>query len=231
MKRFEQLCTSAQDRSRIYWLLSRFFIEPPSLAFLAELGNSAGEAIAGTEPGIGEALTELRQALTVRDLNAAVEELNVEFVRLFRGIREGYGLPPPYESLYREGRVLGETTTDVQSHYRAQGFGVIDESTGPQDHIGAELKYLAFLCHRESEAWQQGDMENGWACLFAEGEFLDRHLLRWVPVYCQQVRTNTVQPFFRAAADLTAITIDQDFRQVGAWLKEFATGMTEKSGQ
>lgn len=227
---FDELHATATDRSRIYWLLSRFFVEPPNPSFLTELGMAAGAPEGGTEPGMAKALAELSLCLEADSENMS-EDLQAEFTRLFLGIREGYGPPPPYESLHREGRLMGESTEAVLSHYRDQGFGVIDEAVGPQDHIGAELKYLAFLCYRESEAWMQGDSEGGKACLAAQGEFLDRHLLRWAPDYCQLVQTETGVPFFRAVAELTAITIDQDSRQVGAWLHGLATGATDESRQ
>lgn len=227
---FGEFRAAAADRSRIYWMLSRFFVEPPAASFLAELGMASGAHGEEAEPGLVRAMAELRQSLEGGDFESMSEGLRAEFTRLFRGIQEGYGPPPPYESLYREGRLMGETTEAVQSQYRNQGFGVIDETVGPQDHIGAELKFLAFLCHRESEAWRQGDSEGGKACLTAQGEFLERHLLRWAPDFCQRVQAESGAPFYRAVAELTAISLDQDSRQVDAWLKGLATGESVNVG-
>ena len=222
---FDELHATAADRSRIYWMLSRFFVEPPSPAFLAELGMAAETPEAESEPGLAGALAALRQSLERAD----AENLGAEFVRLFRGIQEGYGPPPPYESLHREGRLMGETTERVVSHYRHQGFETVEESVGPQDHIGAELKYLAFLCHRESAAWERGETDSGQTTQAVQRDFLDKHLLRWVPEYCRRVQSDTKVPYFQAVADLTARTIEQDFQQICAGLSDLATGAAEGS--
>jgi len=204
------LAAIAEDRSRIYWLLSRFFLDPPDAAFLAELRETPATEDDATEDELTATLVQLRQGTAA----ISAGDLHAEHLRLFGGVREGYGPPPPFESLHREGRLLGESTEAVMAHYRGNGISLTDEDAGPEDHLGIELKFLALLCHRESRRWRDGDEAGGRQELAAQQAFIEQHLQTWVPDYCRTLHAETESPFYRAVADLTASSIALDSRQV-----------------
>jgi putative dimethyl sulfoxide reductase chaperone len=159
---------------------------------------------------------------------ASSEELRSEHLRLFGGVREGYGPPPPYESLHREGRLLGQTTEAVMAYYRGNGISLADEIAGPEDHLGIELKFVALLCHEESRRWRDGDAAGGYTALAAQRKFIEDHLRAWVPAYCHRVQGSTRSPYFQAVAGLTAASIEQDALQVSAMLNELPATGTEQ---
>lgn len=206
----DELGMLAEERSRIYWLLSRFFLVPPNADFLAELDAEPNTEASGAPDDVEAALARLQQSLWT----TPSEELQAEHLRLFGGVREGYGPPPPYESLHREGRLLGQSTEAVMAHYRGNGISLADEIAGPEDHLGIELKFVALLCHEESRRWRDGDAASGHAVLLAQRKFIEEHLRAWVPAYCHRLRDSTRSPFFQAVAGLTAASIEQDARQV-----------------
>jgi TorA maturation chaperone TorD len=213
----------AEDRSRIYWLLSRFFLEAPTAQFLAELG-AATQGVDSTAE-LGAAIDELRQGLAA----ASETNLRAEHLRLFGGVREGYGPPPPYESLHRDGRMFGESTEAVMAHYRGNGISLADEGAGPEDHLGLELRFLALLCHAESLRWRDGDRPGGRRALAAQQAFIEQHLQAWVPEYCRTLRAEAGSPFYRAVAELTATSIALDTRQVADLLGELTVAGTEQN--
>lgn len=217
----------AEDRSRIYWLLSSFFLDPPDAQLLAGLGAAAPADEADAADELGTALAQLRQGLA----DASTAELRAEHLRLFGGVREGYGPPPPYESLHREGRLLGDSTEAVMAHYRGNGISLKDEDAGPEDHLGIELKFLALLCHRESRRWQDGDEAGGREALAAQQAFIEQHLGAWAPDYCRTLQSETQSPFYRAVAELTATSIHLDSRQVADMLSELPQAGAEKNIQ
>lgn len=211
----EELVAMAEDRSRIYWMLSRLFLVPPDAELLGTLAAARIDA-SGNAGAIDVALVELRAGMASTDLDA----LRIEHLRLFGGVREGYGPPPPYESLYREGRMFGESTESVISHYRANGVSLADEPAAPEDHLGLELKYVALLCHRESRLWQDGDAAGGIRVLEAQHAFVEQHLHAWVPAYCLKLHDETGSSFYRAVARLTSAAIEFDARQVADMVSE-----------
>lgn len=198
MSGMDERRAAAEARSKTWWLLSRLFLERPSPAFLAELQGMF--SVLQTEGGDDERL--LARCLEELDGDLA-QRLNVEYTRLFRGIREGYGLPPPYESLYRGDRLMSDVTLAVRRRYEAAGFGDVEPAAGPPDHLGAELRFLALLCFREMEGWATQDPQGAARTIAHQREFLDQHLLAWLPSYAERIRTESREPFYAAIAGLT----------------------------
>ncbi|RMD70174.1 MAG: hypothetical protein D6819_04930 [Gammaproteobacteria bacterium] len=178
-----------EARSRIYWFLGQLYLERPDDRLLETLRGLPREAPWGP----------LREAVR----GESAESLAVEFTRLFRGIREGYGPPPPYESLYREGRIMGQSTLDVMERYRQAGFGIIEPSAGPQDHLGVELRFMAMLCLEEMEAAGRDEGDEVQRRLAQQRDFLISHLGAWLPHYRQVLVQACKKAFYREAVCLT----------------------------
>ena len=208
MAREVELAELAGERARQYWLLSGFWLQRPERPWLEELLQVL-DILAGKvlDPNIEQLTSEARRCL--EEKGAALELLR-EYTRLFRGLQEGYGPPPPYESLYRENRLMGDCTTEVLRHYREAGFGTVEAEAGPQDHLSAELKFLSLLCYREHEAWSQGDTTEAGTWLQRQIDFLDRHLLTWLPQYGETIRKEAHSPFYAAAMTLTEESVNGD---------------------
>jgi len=199
----------AQQRSQSYWFAAELLLRRPDEAFLKSLTDTLRQADQATLANNG-AMALLQSSLQSTDLSQLSTQLGVEYTRLLRGIKQGYGPPPPYESLYRENRLLGETTLAVLRHYQQAGYGELEESVGPQDHIGAELKFMALLCHDEATVWQQEKTSKAMTIRAAQLVFLEQHLLSWVPDYCDRLQQEAQEPFYGAVARLTAELLDED---------------------
>jgi TorA maturation chaperone TorD len=146
-----------------------------------------------------------------RDAPELSQRLAVEHTRLFGGIREAYGPPPPYESLWREGQMMGETTVSVLKAYAAAGFQP-DGYWGPPDHLIEELRFMAALAHEEASVeGENRERDLLWA-RSAQIEFLDGHLLAWTPGYCRELSAKAKEPFYRALADVAAAVLTDDAR-------------------
>ncbi|MBI4184122.1 MAG: molecular chaperone TorD family protein [Proteobacteria bacterium] len=215
------LAALARSRSQNYWLLARLFATPPDEALVIELrGAMRAGAPAGREPLSGD-LAALRLALGGGDPAGLAARLAVEYTRLFRGLKEGHGPAPPYESVHRESRLMGETTLAVMRAYNEAGFGTIDSALGPQDHIGAELRFMSMLCFDEGSAWDTGTSREAVVILGRERRFLDEHLLRWVPDYCRVLAKESREPAYAAIASLAGQEVSLDAETVRGVLARF----------
>jgi len=202
------LASLAETRSRNYWFLSGFYLERPERAWLQKLKDSLDELAGAKLDGpLQQLVEETDRYLT--DETAALE-LNKEYTRLFRGLQKGYGPPPPYESVYREDRLVGECTADVISHHKRAGFGIIDPEAGPQDHMSAELKFLSLLCYKEHQAWVEGNTAQAMQCMEQQRSFLDEHLMAWLPEYKDTIEVQSNLPFYRAATALILESVSAD---------------------
>lgn len=197
---------SAEDRSRFFWWLAEWFLSPPNSDQLASL-----PATADSEPP-ADAMDSAWLALSnaACDLpNTSLEEIGAEFTRLFSGISEGNGPPPPFESVWREDRLIGESTVAVLEAYARAGFADIDLDAGPQDHVSVELKFIALLAVREAEAWQAKDAAAAHQRLLQQRDFLRVHLSTWTPRWADAVIHQTTMPLFAALAGLLKAGLDQ----------------------
>jgi len=153
------------DKAKTFFLLSYFFIKKPDKDFVEKLKN----------------------------LNYFFDEEEIlkEYTYLFRGLKEGISLPPPYESLWRgEETVYGNYTIDVLKKYKKYKLKIDFEEELP-DHIGIELKAMGLLFYHKNKEYQK--------------EFLEEHILRWVPNYCIEMGKKTRNIFYK---DLSSYTIE-----------------------
>jgi TorA maturation chaperone TorD len=150
------------ERSRVYWLLSDFFLKPPT-----ELSST------------------IWQMLKIPEQSIDSMSLHKEFTRLFRGIQEGYGPPPPYESLYRPNEFPTDITEAVLSYFQTGGFDAAVICDEPPDFLASEFRLMSLLAFKEHECCQNEDWELSRFFINLQREFLQNHLLVWVPDYCQ----------------------------------------------
>jgi len=169
----------ANERSQLYWLLSDCFLQVPSAT----------------------SYSAIAQALQIPDDGTIdIMELRKEFTRLFRGIQESYGPPPPYESLYRCSEFPTDIVEATLSYFQAAGFEAAEICTEPPDFLASELKLMGLLAFKEHECIQQGNKEQSLVYITLQQKFLHNHLMIWVPEYCQILIEASRVEFYRSLA-------------------------------
>lgn len=200
-----------RQRAEAYWFLASLFTDPPGPDQLARMAALADQAEEEDSGAAGDILATLRGEA---DLAALAERLAVEHTRLFGGLREGYGPPPPYESLWREGRMMGETTVAALRAYLEAGFQP-EGRWGPPDHVAEELRFVAALTNGEGEAWGSGRADDARWARERQAAFLAGHLLAWMPDYCRALERHATEPLYQALARITAEVLAEDARHLG----------------
>lgn len=147
-------------------------------------------------------------------------DASAEHARLFGGLQQGYGPPPPFESVWRTGQLMGDISVQVTDTYLEAGFAEIDPAVGPQDHLGVELKFMGLMCFQEAQAWGAGRVEEAGQWLRRQRAFLDRHLLVWAPDYCGTIARESREPFYAAVGELTHRILSEDRILLDATLEE-----------
>ncbi len=185
---------NTKARSNIYALLSRVLLQELDEKMLKTIKSD--ENILDFFP----TLKDWKPFVEVQDSKLLEEYLNPDFVNL------SLLHLIPYETFYtREDQKIetggANPVTDMYSAYNFMvDYGVA--RTISADHIGVELEFMHHLCVAEQKALEEGDKEAVEALREIQKEFLNKHLLKWAPLYLINVKYEARTPLYYDAADL-----------------------------
>lgn len=185
------------ERSNLYGFLASVYREEPTRALLRHI----------KEPGFRAALAEagvtLGDDLLDRPEDELLEDLAVEFTRLFIGPGPHV---PPNSAVHMEGEgglLWGPSTSRVKRFIEDTGFEYRSDYRELPDHISVELEFMQELTAREAEALGKDDEDTLLALRHTQKEFVTKHMALWVPVFCDKVMQKADLSFFRDMARLT----------------------------
>ncbi|WP_324716124.1 molecular chaperone TorD family protein [Carboxydochorda subterranea] len=218
----DELAKLAENRSRIYGFLASVYNQLPDDGFAAKLrdpalvseleGLSAQEGIWPEVREGARLVAEFVRAVQGQEVEGLKTALAVDRTRLLRGIRPGYGPPPPYESVYvgSDHQPRMQATVDVVKAYAEAGVGLPEAARDQPDFIGYELDFLRYLAEREAEAWRAGDADKAIEALEMQEGFLSAHAARWIPRFCELMEREAKLDFYRGIALITKGFVGQE---------------------
>ncbi len=211
-------------RSAVYKLLSLGFGYPaPALfkafqngEFLTELWDNIS-ALPHQQHLMEEKTVITR---TVRDELEGITSGDLEsvFIQTFDA-----GIPAPPFPLY-EGSYRGEPRTSIMLEISEfyKHFGLVTcQKEGKRefpDHLCTELEFLHFLTFREAEAVMDNEHDLLKGYLLAQKDFLERHLMLWVPKLCNRLQSSSHVPLYTQLAMITSIFITNDLEWLSTGL-------------
>ncbi len=133
-------------------------------------------------------------------LDEYVEDLALEFARLFIGPKN----PPaiPYASFYlsESKTVMTDITTEVRKSYLDAGMAVKDLYRIPDDHIGIEMEFISYLSEKAVNLYEDGNRAEASRLLAIKNKFINEHLVCWVPLFVFELLDSTKEDLYRGAA-------------------------------
>lgn len=211
----QEMADLAKARSRVYGFLGALYNRMPDQAFAASLSNPEMAAFLSSLGESEDAPEDMREGLRLmeayiraskgRPVEELKTELAVERTKLLRGIKPGYGPPPPYEGVYAPTtqEALGQAMMNVKNAYAESGVVLPEEIRDQPDFIGFELDFMRHLTEKEAEAWGGEHIEEVMKIVEKERAFLDEHILRWVPRFSDLMFEQAQLDFYRGVARLT----------------------------
>lgn len=170
------------------------FWDTPSEEFVAEL---LGDRVLLPDESVNdsmdegfELLREWREANRDRDVDEVHTELERKYTSLFVGPR-----PPvlPHETYYRDDtEFIGEGLAAVEGSYGAAGWASPEEYPEEDDFIAVEMAFLRYLIDQQRTGHEEA--------FGFERVFLDEHLLKWIDSFVDEMREETDNDLFLAAA-------------------------------
>lgn len=207
-----------QERVGLYSLLRslyRFPLTESLIAAVAELKVACDSPLAAS-------LRQMQAPLHSDGSRAAMlGSLNVEMTRLLEG--PGLTPAPPYASYYLHGgQLMGPEAVAARRVY-LKWKGLPDGQTRlPDDHLSLELGFLALLADPTIRPGTDTV-----AALVGSRDFIQRHLLPWLPRFCDRMATVSKDPFFIGLAHFTQTAVESDLNWLTAALAESAIETTD----
>ena len=149
-----------------------------------------------------------------------LDELAVEYARLFLGPGKHIS---PHESVHHQknngqwGQLWGESTVAVKKFIESSGLHYNSDYSGLPDHISVELEFMQQVTLREEQAWAEEDKDTVSRCLKNEKKFIEEHLARWVPIFCEKVIQEAELSFYREMAALTKNFIEFEKEEINRY--------------
>ena len=201
-------------RVRVYGLLRRVFSHEVDEALLAWVQAQEGQGF-WTELGL-----DVGDALASADSDALIEQLAVDFCRLF--VTSG-AAGTPHESAQRGtagaplGRISllwGDAASATRRLCREAGFELDDEANRIPDALTAQFEFMERLAEAEAAAREAGCSADVQRLQDLQRRMLSEHLVRWVPAYGRKLMSRAETGFYRAMLDLAAQFVEWDAGQL-----------------
>jgi len=187
----------AFDRSNFYFFLSSVFLKPPTISTI----KIVMELISSYE------FSNFISNQTVDSLSRMECINNVWFENLVQEYHDLFKVPlskyvAPYESVYRDGHLNGQSAIDVKKIYHRLGFQIPHEYYELSDHIGIELAFMATLCKEEHKAWKGKNAKLARSLCDIEERFLKDHIACWLSKLCNTICEKTKDNFYICIAEI-----------------------------
>ncbi len=190
------------NRRNLYHLFSRLFQSEVDEEFLKVL-----EKVQFPVNRKENALTEFQDALLrlneyfEYDAGESIEDLAADYAKTFLSAGNAAGKAAfPYESVYTSPKriMMQDAWNQMCDLFEIKGVAKDDMCQDLlEDHIAMQLDFMAFLCDETSE------LTETLAGLEEQREFLNTHLLNWVPEFCLDIKEHADTEFYRMVGQLT----------------------------
>ena len=197
-------------RARSYGMLARLFreeVDLPTLRELQQMRFPQATGNAAADEGYHQLYNYLKRAW-----DDSVTELAIDYVSTFIGHGvNGYSAAYPYESVYTSERrlLMQEARAEVLATLRENEL-VRGSWNEAEDHIALELEFMQRMALRAAEALGDAAEEEAIAYLRTSYDFLENHLLNWVPMLVADMRMHARTLFYQGLGQLTFGTLQED---------------------
>ena len=149
---------------------------------------------------------------------AFVSDQRGVYARLFEG--PSFLEAPIWDSVYvsDDGLLFQESTLEVRRVYASCGLALEGQGNEADDHLAIELDFMRRLSLRLAEGAPSFDAETA----KAQRDFLEAHLLKWVPRFAQRLGEAEGAEFFVLLCELLLALLRTDKESLDSLLQQRA---------
>lgn len=109
-----------------------------------------------------------------------------------------------FESVYKEGKLLQESTFEIARLYYDAGLNLVDDFKLPPDHIAVEFEFMAYLYFNELAAVRSENRENEALAQKLQKEALEKHLTNFGLTLAEKVVAHATTDFYKMMATVAS---------------------------
>ncbi len=129
---------------------------------------------------------------------AVLLELEKDYTRMFFASKPR--LAYLFESVYREGKLLQESTFEIARLYADAGLKLTEDFRLPPDHVAVELEFLSFLVFKEIEGTKKEDKKQIDFARELQERVVKEHLRLFAQNIGEKVTEHARTSFYRTVA-------------------------------
>ena len=188
----------SEVRAGIYWWFSTLFIEEINEDRFAALRSDKGKTLldAISNSGLTQQVQDLTLALQRAENHSnPLLELAADFAQSF--LRDAHLSALPYASahLSSKGLLFQESHQRMTDLLERNGIALDASLNEPCDHIAVQLDYLGNLALQGANGETEDEST---ANLQSQLQFIDEHLLNWIPQFSEKAGTVRDAEFYPA---------------------------------
>ena len=207
------------ERASTYGLLSRLFRTEVDREALKELQGMRFPVATGNSL-IDKGFRQMYDYLKT-SWDDSVTELAIDYVRCFIGHGvNGYSAAYPFESVYTSERrlLMQEARAEVLQILRDNNRKRGSWNEG-EDHIALEFEFMQRLSDRTARCLRENDEDRAIENLKTQAEFLDDHILNWLPMLVSDMGQFAQTSFYLGLGDLALGYSQEDAALLGELLE------------
>ena len=165
-------------------------VDPAFWAEFPDFGLPSVRLAADGCAAFAESLAEL-------DSGRAVEQVSVEYTRLFVGPPKPAA--PPWETMYRSDNVtvgFGDPTFEMRRLLREAGLQLSNVNNQYEDHMGLEFLYLSVMCERLAASFADGREDEADQLASSIRSFVADHPASWIDALVERVGEAFPEAYF-----------------------------------
>ncbi len=211
----KKMIETARQRSNIYGLLALVYRKEVTKTLLRHLKDPEFLSV------LSNMGARLEDDFLKRPEDELIEDLSIEYTRLFLGPGKHIS---PHESVHHErgdgdwGQLWGRATVEVKKFIETAGLKYTSSYPGLPDHISVEFEFMREVTRREAHALEENDNDGLLSCLMMENKFIEDHLLKWVPIFCDKIISEAELSFYREIAKITKLFIEFEKEELKGYI-------------
>jgi putative dimethyl sulfoxide reductase chaperone len=115
-----------------------------------------------------------------------------------------------FESVYKEGKLLQDSTFEIARLYYDAGLNLVDDFKLPPDHIAVEFEFMSYLYFNEIEAIKKANRQNEDFARKLQKDVLEKHLVTFGQAVAEKVMLHAGTTFYKSMAKVAILMLARD---------------------